>query len=80
MLEPNSILRFTGLSNNAQLEMIPCKKAHSNSPVTIAIQLESGERLLGEFIPNITLAEVLQHVRLDQDLDRTVLTYMHCEV
>ena len=80
VLEPNSILRFTGLSNNAQLEMIPCKKAHSNSPVTIAIQLENGERLLGEFVPHISLAEVLQHVRLDQDLDRTVLTYMHCEI
>ncbi|XP_054009482.1 tether containing UBX domain for GLUT4 isoform X1 [Hylaeus anthracinus] len=80
VLDPNTILRFTGLPNNAQLEMIPCTKTRSISTVTIGVQLENGERLMGDFEPNTTLIKILQHMSLDQDLERTVLTYMHREV
>lgn len=80
MLDPNAILRFTGLPNNAQLEMIPCTKIRLNSTVTIGVQLESGERLMAEFMPNVTLIEVLQRLGLNEDLETVALTYMHSEV
>lgn len=80
MLDPNAILRFTGLPNNAQLEMIPCTNKRSTSTVTIGIQLENGERLMGEFMPSVTLVKILQDMCLDQDLERTILIYMHREV
>ncbi|XP_076175886.1 tether containing UBX domain for GLUT4 isoform X2 [Ptiloglossa arizonensis] len=80
MLDPNAILRFTGLPNNAQLEMIPCTNKRSTSTVTIGIQLENGERLMGEFMPSVTLVKILQDMCLDQDLERTILIYMHREI
>lgn len=80
MLDPNAIFRFIGLPNNAQLEMVPCTKARSKSTVVIGIQLETGQRLMGEFTPDTTLAEVLQNVYPDQNYDSALLTYMHCEV
>ncbi|XP_043262329.1 tether containing UBX domain for GLUT4 [Colletes gigas] len=80
VLDPNAMLRFAGLSNNAQLEMIPCTKKRSTLTVTIAIQLENGERKMGEFMSNITLLEILQQLCLDQDLEKTLLTYMHREI
>ncbi|XP_076245287.1 tether containing UBX domain for GLUT4 isoform X2 [Calliopsis andreniformis] len=80
VLDPNAILRFTGLPNNAQLEMVPCTKARSKSNIVIGIQLENGQRLMGEYTPEVTLAEVVQKMCPDQNLERTVLTYMHREV
>ncbi|CAK9830565.1 Tether containing UBX domain for GLUT4 [Anthophora retusa] len=80
ILDPNAIFRFTGLANNAQLEMVPCKKIRSTSNVVIGIQLENGERLMGEFTPNVSLAEVLKNVNFDQDLEKITLVYMHCEI
>ncbi|KOC60264.1 Tether containing UBX domain for GLUT4 [Habropoda laboriosa] len=77
ILDPNAIFRFTGLANNAQLEVVPCKKIRSTSAVTIGIQLENGERLMGEFIPNTSLTEVLKNVKLDEDLEKIMLVYMH---
>lgn len=72
--------RFTGLPNNAQLEMVACTKARSASNVTIGIQPEDGERIMREFSPNTTLAQALTDIYADPDLDRAVLIYMHCEV
>ncbi|KAF3424038.1 hypothetical protein E2986_11138 [Frieseomelitta varia] len=79
VLDPNAILRFTGLANNAQLEMVPCTKARSISIVTIGIQLENGERLMTEVTPNTTLAEILQNVNFNEDLEKITLIYMHRE-
>ncbi|XP_076636960.1 tether containing UBX domain for GLUT4 [Colletes latitarsis] len=80
VLDPNAILRFTGLPNNAQLELIPCTKKRSTLTVTIGIQLQNGERKMGEFMSNVTLLEILQQLCLDQDLEKTILTYMHREI
>ncbi|XP_043518609.1 tether containing UBX domain for GLUT4 isoform X2 [Frieseomelitta varia] len=80
VLDPNAILRFTGLANNAQLEMVPCTKARSISIVTIGIQLENGERLMTEVTPNTTLAEILQNVNFNEDLEKITLIYMHREI
>ena len=80
VLDSNAILRFTGLANNAQLEMVPCTKTRSISIVTIGIQLENGQRLMTDVTPNTTLAEILQNVNFNEDLEKVTLIYMHREV
>ncbi|KMQ93955.1 tether containing ubx domain for glut4 [Lasius niger] len=80
ILDPNTIFRFTGLPNNAQLEMIACTKTRSASNVTIGIQPEEGERITREFLPKTTLAQALLEIYPDSDLERAVLIYMHREV
>lgn len=80
ILDLNTSFRFTGLSNNAQLEMVACTKARSASNVTIGIQPEDGERVMRDFSPNTTLAQALTDIYPDSDLDRAVLIYMHNEV
>ncbi|XP_076755823.1 tether containing UBX domain for GLUT4 [Xylocopa sonorina] len=80
VLDSSAILRFTGLANNAQVEMVPCTKKRSISTVVIGIQLENGERLMGEYIPDVTLAEILQNVKLNEDFEKVTLIYMHREV
>ncbi|XP_012231708.1 tether containing UBX domain for GLUT4 [Linepithema humile] len=80
ILDLNTIFRFTGLPNNAQLEMVTCTKARSSSNVTIGIQPEDGERIMRDFLPNTTLAQVLKEVYPNSDLDKAVLIYMHREV
>lgn len=80
ILDPNTIFRFTGLPNNAQLEMVACTRARSTSNVTLGIQPEDGERVLREFPPDATLARALTEMYPDPDLERAVLIYMHREV
>ncbi|XP_050584582.1 tether containing UBX domain for GLUT4 isoform X3 [Bombus affinis] len=60
--------------------MVPCTKIRSISNVTIGIQLENGERLMSEFTPNVTLAEILKHVNFNEDLEKIILIYMHREI
>ncbi|KAM0728352.1 Tether containing UBX domain for GLUT4 [Formica fusca] len=80
ILDPNTIFRFTGLPNNAQLEMVACTKTRTASNVTIGIQSENGERIMREFPPKTTLAQALLEIYPDSDLERAVLIYMHREV
>ncbi|RLU23042.1 hypothetical protein DMN91_005320 [Ooceraea biroi] len=59
ILDPNTIFRFTGLPNNAQLEMVACKKARSVSNVTIGIQPENGERVMRECSPSLNSGKAI---------------------
>ena len=45
-------VRFSGLPNNATLEMVPSTKPRVESPVTVVLQLESGKRLSHQFSPS----------------------------
>lgn len=80
ILDVNSILRFTGLSNNARVEMVPCKKPRSSSKVTIGILFENGERLMDDFLPDVTLAHVLMTICPNEDRKTAVIIYMHRKV
>lgn len=80
VLDLNTTFRFTGLPNNAQLEMVACTRARPASNVTIGIQPEDGKRVMREFSPNTTLAQALTDIYPDSDLERAVLIYMHSEV
>jgi len=60
--------------------MVACTKTRSASNVAIAIQSEDGERIMREFSPKTTLAQVLVEIYPDSDLERAILIYMHQEV
>ncbi|KAG8195531.1 hypothetical protein JTE90_019519 [Oedothorax gibbosus] len=53
-------IRFANLPNNAQLELRPAEKSRQDSMVTIGLQLESGERLMGDFPPTATIENILE--------------------
>ncbi|KAK0163018.1 hypothetical protein PV327_006734 [Microctonus hyperodae] len=80
ILDASSIIRFTGLPNNAQLEMAPRSNERETSNVTIGLQLENGERLMGDFVPTTTLSEIIIQLCPSQEADNTVVIYMHQEV
>ncbi|KAK2588339.1 hypothetical protein KPH14_004355 [Odynerus spinipes] len=80
ILDVNSILRFTGLPNNARIEMVPCTKPRSTSKVTVGILLENGERLMGDFWPDDTLAQILTSISPNENRETAVVIYMHREV
>ncbi|CAG9864464.1 unnamed protein product [Phyllotreta striolata] len=69
VLDTSQTFRFSGLPNNAQLELVPATRAREESEVTLAATLETGQRVTGNFNPNETLTtilsklcpEVLQH-------------------
>lgn len=54
--------RFSGLPNNAQLEMVPATRTRYESNITLAVNLEDGNRLVGNFVPDDTLLTVLNQL------------------
>lgn len=52
-------LRFANLPNNAMLELQPTDKVRKEANVTVGIQLESGERLMGTFSPSCSVWDVV---------------------
>nr|CAD7195332.1 unnamed protein product [Timema douglasi] len=59
VLDPSTIVRFSGLPNNAQLEMITSKKIRQESAITLGLQLESGARPMGDFLSSDSLWKVI---------------------
>ncbi|GFW41308.1 tether containing UBX domain for GLUT4 [Trichonephila clavipes] len=53
-------VRFSSLPNNAQLELKPATKSRTECLVTVALQLESGERITKDFTPPTTIYDVLE--------------------
>ena len=51
VLDTTQIVRFTGLPNNALLEMTAVQKVREEKNVILGLQLESGSRVTGDFIP-----------------------------
>ena len=82
ILDTNMTLRFSGLPNNALLEMLATTKPRVLSEVTIGIHFEDGNRVLGTFTPNYTLYDVLAKLSpLDLNPDRNcVIIYMRREI
>ncbi|KRT82906.1 Ubiquitin [Oryctes borbonicus] len=66
ILDIHSTLRFSGLPNNAQLELCTSTRTRVESDVTIGIHLESGNRLLGTFQPSDTIYEILNKLIPDE--------------
>lgn len=82
MLDTTTTVLFSGLPNNAQLELTPALKIRQESDVTIALNLESGNRLMGTFNPGSTLWDVAKQLcSSEADLERNpVIIYMRNEV
>uniref|UniRef100_A0A6P7FGA0 Tether containing UBX domain for GLUT4 n=1 Tax=Diabrotica virgifera virgifera TaxID=50390 RepID=A0A6P7FGA0_DIAVI len=59
ILDTTSTFRFSGLPNNAQLELVSATKARLDTEVTLAVNLENGSRLIGNFNPSETLINIL---------------------
>jgi len=54
VVDATAPLRFTGLPNNAQLEMAAVTRLRFESNVKVGLTLETGERVVGEFEPSGT--------------------------
>uniref|UniRef100_A0A1Y1LUR2 TUG ubiquitin-like domain-containing protein n=1 Tax=Photinus pyralis TaxID=7054 RepID=A0A1Y1LUR2_PHOPY len=58
-LDTSTIIRFSGLPNNAQLELSEAVTERADGIVTLGIQCENGDRLTGDFDPGCNLHDVL---------------------
>lgn len=83
VLDTTAIIRFSGLPNNAQLEMCAAQRTRQEGSVTLGVQLENGARLTGDFTPSDTLYQVVNTLcpeQLDEHSDDIVIIYMRNEV
>ncbi|CAH0547416.1 unnamed protein product [Brassicogethes aeneus] len=62
VLDTTSTFRFSGLPNNASLELCEIVKIRKESDITLALNLENGTRLMGNFNPNETLSNILKQL------------------
>ncbi|XP_053697710.1 tether containing UBX domain for GLUT4 [Sabethes cyaneus] len=82
VLDLSTMFRFTGLPNNALLEMAPATKVRTESDVMLVLQLEDGSRLEGTFKPSASLLDVLQQLCAEKANAEAnpVMIYMRREV
>ncbi|XP_069701484.1 tether containing UBX domain for GLUT4 [Periplaneta americana] len=82
ILDTNAIIRFSGLPNNAQLEMATAKTKRQETNVTIGLQVENGNRLMGDFLPSDSLWNVIIKLCPDEadPNSNPVIIYMRREV
>lgn len=77
-------IRFSGLPNNAMLEMVPVKKRRQEAHVTVALQLEESlQRFTESFMPSDSLWAVIEKA-CPEEIRNTpkvpVIVYMHREI
>ncbi|XP_039447168.1 tether containing UBX domain for GLUT4 [Culex pipiens pallens] len=82
VMDLSAMFRFSGLPNNALLEMTEAKKIRTEADVQLAVQLEDGSRLDGTFKPSSSLLDVLKAVCADKANSESnpVMIYMRKEV
>lgn len=81
VLDLTTSFRFSGLPNNAQLEMVEAQKKRQDAEVELVVQSSDGLRLDGKFKPNTTLLDIIQQL-CSNELTGTDLfaIYMRTEV
>lgn len=62
ILDLSTSFRFSGLPNNAQLEMVDAQKKRQDVEVELVLQLANGTRLDGKFKPNTVLLDIIQQI------------------
>ncbi|XP_037026688.1 tether containing UBX domain for GLUT4 [Bradysia coprophila] len=81
ILDLSLMFRFTGLPNNAQLEMVKVLKQRQESEVVLMIQFEDGSRKSDSFQPDLTLMDVLRKLCPEKcSEDDLVLIYMRTDI
>lgn len=75
------MFRFTGLPNNAHLEMIEAQKKRQEQDVMLVVQILDGSRVEGTYKPSVTLDKIFEELcpteRAYSDL---VAIYMRTEI
>ena len=66
VLDLSLTLRYAGLPNLAKLELVKTEKKRTESHVTIALQVPSGERIQQQFPPATALWEILEKIDNDR--------------
>ncbi|CAH1992222.1 unnamed protein product [Acanthoscelides obtectus] len=82
ILDTTQTFRFSGLPNNAQLELVDAVKKRVEGDITLALNLENGSRLVGNFKPTDTLLVVVKKLcpnYLGED-KHTVVIYTRREI
>lgn len=82
VMDLSAMFRFSGLPNNALLEMVEAKKIRTEADVQLVVQLEDGSRLDGTFKPSSSLLDVLKAVCGEKANPESnpVMIYMRKEV
>lgn len=82
ILDLTTTVRFCNLPNKAFLEMVEAEKKRVESNVTIGLTLNDGERLTGDFSPNISLYDLITSLAPNelQQLKNPTISYMRQEV
>lgn len=60
--------------------MVSCKNPRKVSNVTICIQLESGDRLTGEFAPTENIEYIFKELEVQYNVESAVVIYTQREV
>ncbi|GAB1599081.1 tether containing UBX domain for GLUT4-like isoform X1 [Argonauta hians] len=53
--------RYLNLTNNAKLDLVKSDKPRKESEILVALQLSDGTRLQNNFLPKVTLWEIVEH-------------------
>lgn len=80
VLDLSLMFRFSGLPNNALLEMQAAKNKRKEEDVTIMLQLENGTRSSAAFNPSATVQSILDQLCPDESSVNAVIIYMRTEV
>lgn len=73
--------RFSGLPNNAQLEMVEAQTKRQETEVELLVQLPDGTRLEGTFKPSLTVLDILEQLWPEHSsTSNLVAIYMRTEI
>ncbi|XP_062540802.1 tether containing UBX domain for GLUT4 [Armigeres subalbatus] len=82
IMDLSVMFRFSGLPNNALLEMVPATKVRTEQDIILVLQLEDGTRLNGTFKSSANLLDVLETLCKEKANAESnpVMIYMRREV
>lgn len=81
VLDPTVMFRFSGLPNNAQLEMVEAQKVRQDADVELLVQMGDGTRLEGTFKPSTKISDIVQQLCAEEsDATDLIAIYMRTEV
>lgn len=73
--------RFSGLPNNAQLEMVEAQVKRQEAEVELLLQLPDGARLDGKFKPSMNIFEIVEQLwPAHSSTSNLVAIYMRTEI
>lgn len=81
IMDLTTSFRFSGLPNNAQLEMVEAQKKRQDAEVDLVVQSSDGLRMEGKFKPNISIENIIQQLCPNElSGDDLFAIYMRTEV